>query len=188
MTTPDHIEWTVGRVGDWMQTYTGIHFYPQDPRPEEIDIRDIAHALSLQCRYGGHTPVLYSVAQHSVLVANNLPQELKLWGLLHDASEAYLVDLPRPVKRFSNIGTEYKKVEERLMKVICSKYNLSWPEPPEVKHIDNLVLVTEARDLMGNPSDWTKYGDPLPEVIKPWDSETAWTAFMILAEELGVKL
>ena len=92
------------RVGDWIQTMSGVIFYPLDPRPEEIRIEDIAHALSHQCRFAGHCREFYSVAEHSVRVSRELPQEFMLWGLLHDASEAYLVDLPRPIKRWSAMG------------------------------------------------------------------------------------
>lgn len=86
------------RKGDWIQTYTGRQFWPLDPKPEEVCIEDIAHALSQQCRYAGHTIRFYSVAQHSVEIALRVPRAAALWGLLHDAAEAYLVDLPRPVK------------------------------------------------------------------------------------------
>ena len=83
------------RKGDWMQTHSGIQFWPLDPRPEDILIEDIAHALSNQCRFAGHCCFHYSVAQHSVLVSENVPAQDAMWGLLHDAGEAYLVDLPR---------------------------------------------------------------------------------------------
>ena len=73
------------RKGNWMQTFTGRQFWPADPRADEIDIRDIAHALSMQCRYAGHCTQFYSVAEHCVLLANAIPEQ-KLWALLHDAS------------------------------------------------------------------------------------------------------
>ena len=82
------------RNGSWLQTYTGIQFWPLDPRPEEIDIQDIAHALSLLCRFNGHCQRFYSVAEHSVHVSTILAPEFGLWGLLHDAAEAYLSDIP----------------------------------------------------------------------------------------------
>ena len=81
------------RIGDWMQTYTGERFWPLDPRIEDIHIRDISMALGKLCRYGGHTIFFYSVAEHSVLVSEYVPEEYALWGLLHDASEAYLSDI-----------------------------------------------------------------------------------------------
>ncbi|MFG0247924.1 MAG: phosphohydrolase, partial [Phycisphaeraceae bacterium JB051] len=78
----------------WIQTYTGKAFYPLREDPGIIDIRDIAHALSLQCRFNGHCSDFYSVAQHSVHVSEVVPQAFALWGLLHDAAEAYMSDLP----------------------------------------------------------------------------------------------
>jgi uncharacterized protein len=82
-----------------MQTYTGLAFWPLDPRPDEIRLVDIAHALSKLCRYGGQCLSFYSVAEHSLLVASKAPDHLKLVALMHDASEAYLLDIPRPIKR-----------------------------------------------------------------------------------------
>src|SRR5579885_2784587 len=86
------------RHGDWIQTYCGVAFYPLDPRPEEILIEDIAHALSMLCRFTGHVKRFYSVAQHCVYVSHRCDPKDALWGLLHDAAEAYLNDISRPVK------------------------------------------------------------------------------------------
>lgn len=138
------------RKGDWIQTFTGVEFYPFDPRPEEIRIEDIAHALSMQCRYAGHCSKFYSVAEHSIRVAELLPMPLKLWGLLHDAAEAYLVDLPRPIKRHSEIGALYRVAEESLMRVIAERFGLSWPEPPEIDAADKALLCWEAMHLLPN--------------------------------------
>jgi uncharacterized protein len=92
----------------YLSTFTGNKFFPFAPHPHQIDIRDIAHGLSLLCRFSGQCPYFFSVAEHSIYVANNLPDNLKLEGLLHDASEAYLGDLPRPVK----VGLpEYNAIE-----------------------------------------------------------------------------
>jgi hypothetical protein len=83
----------------WLRTYAGRHVHILNPRPADIYIQDIAHALAHTCRFAGHTPAFYAVAQHSVLVSELLTPDLALWGLLHDASEAYLHDLTRPLKR-----------------------------------------------------------------------------------------
>lgn len=87
------------RRGDWMMTYSGRAFWPLDPRADEIDPLDIAHALSMLCRYGGHVRRFYSVAEHCVLMSHAVAPEHALWALLHDATEAYMVDLPRPINR-----------------------------------------------------------------------------------------
>lgn len=138
--------------GDWLQTFTTRQVYPLDLRPGDVDIRDIAHALSLQCRFAGHTRGLYSVGQHSLHVAEYLrdrgePASVVLWGLLHDASEAYLSDVPRPLKRLPEFAF-YREAERRAMGVICERFCLPADEPPVVKHADGVLLATEARDLM----------------------------------------
>lgn len=133
------------RKGNWLQTYTGRAFYPLDPRPEDICILDIAHALSNICRYGGHCLEYFSVASHSILVSKLVPDGMKMWGLLHDASEAYLVDIPRPIKEHL---PDYRMLEQKCQRVIATVFNLSLPIPDEVKHIDNMVLKLEREKLM----------------------------------------
>src|SRR5574342_1090607 len=92
-------------------TYTGRLFWPLSPRLEDINILDICHALSNQTRFTGHTREFYSVAQHSCLVSDLLPEKFKLDGLLHDASEAYLMDLARPVKELEQM-TFFREAED----------------------------------------------------------------------------
>jgi hypothetical protein len=122
---------------------------------EDLEIQDIAQALSNQCRFSGHTSEFYSVAQHSVHVSNLCDKADALWGLLHDASEAYLVDVPRPVKRASMMDG-YRKAESVLMDAICQRFGLSGLMPDSVHRADNEALIAEAKSLMGNP-DWA-YG------------------------------
>jgi len=163
----------VPRKGDWIQTYNGRKFWPLDPKPEEIFINDIAHALSLICRYAGHCTGFYSVAQHSVYAAHLLPKELALSGLMHDAPEAYISDMPKPVKIFL---PEYNQIEKGIEETIALKYNLPWPMPSKVKEIDWVLLKTEARDLMAPVnSDWYfPYGIiEMDETIKPWTADKA---------------
>jgi hypothetical protein len=146
------------RIGDWIQTFTGKQFFPFDPRPEDICIEDISHALSLLCRFGGHCREFYSVAQHSVLVSLNCPR-WPLHGLLHDASESYIVDLPSPIKRhLVDIGVmEYAEAEMNISGVIMWKFGVlrtidmpseKWERSEETKAADLLLLATEARDLV----------------------------------------
>jgi uncharacterized protein len=87
------------RNGAWIQTVTGKQFWPMDAQPEEVDIEDIAHALSLPCRFNGHCKQFYSVAEHSIHVSRVVSNENAARGLLHDAAEAYLSYIPQPVKR-----------------------------------------------------------------------------------------
>jgi uncharacterized protein len=155
------------RVGDWIQTFSGLVMYPLDPRVSEICIEDITHALSNLCRFTGHTKTFYSVAEHSVRVSWECDPADALWGLLHDASEAYLADMSRPMKRSPGFGPIYMEAEARLMRVICLKFGLS-PECPEsVKVADTRLLMTEKRDLMhGCNKPWEDVGEPLKARIQ----------------------
>lgn len=138
-----------GEAGEsWIQTFTGIKFDPLQPDPSAVDIRDIAHALSLQTRFGGHTKDFYSIAQHSVLVSLECDPADALWGLLHDASEAYIADVCRPVKR-QRVMDGYRKIEGWIMAAVCDRFDLPHEQPASVKRADELLLVTEARDLLG---------------------------------------
>lgn len=169
-----------------LRTYTGKAVKPLALEPQAIDIIDIAHSLSNLCRFNGHCREFYSVAEHSVRVSRLAPPELAFWGLLHDASEAYLVDLPRPVKLSGWLGELYKVAECRAMSVIAAKFGLSWPEPPELKQFDTVLLVTEQRDLMQRrPKPWQDKVDPLPERIEPWTPQTARSAFLARFEEIA---
>jgi uncharacterized protein len=164
------------RTGDWIQTYSGKKMYPIDPRPEEISLQDIGHALSNICRFTGHSNRFYSVAQHSVYVSVYASQENALWGLLHDASEAYLFDIARPVKR-EEFLKGYVEVEERLMNCIADAFGLSWPMPQEIKELDNRFLMTEARDLGLLSTDWQNVGEFMPVKISPQGPESAKDSF-----------
>lgn len=164
------------RRTDWIQTYTGRKVFPLDMTTDDVVIMDIAHALSNQCRFAGHTDTFYSVAEHSVLVSHFLPDELKLWGLLHDASEAYLVDIPRPIKK---LLPAYLEIEERVQSVIAERYGLQMPIPAEVKRIDQAILTDERLSLMGIPPEpWSTDGEPLGAPITGFAPPSAKAAFM----------
>ncbi len=130
----------------YFRTYTQRVIHPLDPSPGEISIFDVAHSLSQVCRFLGHTREFYSVAQHSVLVSGLVPREDALWGLLHDASEAYLCDLPAPIKHDPSFGI-YRIAENRLMLAVCERYDLAPEMPQPVKLADRLLLATEFRDV-----------------------------------------
>lgn len=166
-----------------MNTWTGKQFWPIDPRPEDIDIEDIAHALSMTCRYGGHISAYYSVSEHSYIVSHHVPKEYALWGLLHDASEAYLSDIVRPAKPYI---AGYKEAEARLMAVICERFGLDPVEPAEVKWADGAILADEMRTLIRKPAgEWDL---PVPEGlgawINCWTPMTAKAAFLRRFREL----
>ena len=160
----------------WIQTFTGRKFTPLEARVEDVDIRDIAHSLALLSRFNGHCLRFYSVADHSVRVAAALPPDLAPWGLLHDAAEAYLSDLPRPVKQEN---AWFRQVEERLLQVIAQAFSLPWPVPEAVWRADDVLLATEARDLMAPPpEDWGLTAQPLAGRIEPLGPEAAEQAFL----------
>jgi uncharacterized protein len=129
----------------YIWTVSGKKFHPFDPQPDEIDIGDIAHALSHQCRFTGHTRVFYSIAEHSLNVAAILPDELKLAGLLHDASEAYLSDISRPIKQTL---PDYRELEYRIEAAIASKFG-TLIRDQSVKDADLLTLKRECVHFFG---------------------------------------
>lgn len=183
--------------GEWIQTYTGRQFWPLDPRPEDVCIEDIAHALALKCRFTGHTKVFYSVAEHCVRMSHIVPAELAMAALLHDAAEAYLPDVARPVKRHCGFYlpeqsrrvlegrfASFDEVEARLMVAIVD--GLTLPRcvaqmTDELKTADLVMLATERRDLMAPPPrPWIERENikPLGEQIRPWSPYIAELMFL----------
>ena len=128
-------------------TYTGKSIDIANITEDDIDIRDIAHSLSLQARWAGHNKFHYSVARHCIWACEHAPEEYKLDLLLHDATETYLVDLPRPVK---NLIPEYKVLEDKLHQIICNKFNIEFPYRPMVHLIDNLSIAYEWENCVQN--------------------------------------
>lgn len=146
-----------------IRTYSGLHIDPFNPDVGSISLIDIAHALSNSCRYGGHCPRFYSVAEHSCFVADlleldNAPIKLLRVGLLHDAEEAYLTDIPTPIKRQM---PEYTSKGDSLRGCIYGRYNLDYSLYPSIKPYDTDAYELERKFL------WTKEYIPLtPEVAK----------------------
>lgn len=157
----------------WILTYTGRRVWPLNLQSEDIDIRDIAHALAGENRWTSQSREWFSVGQHSLLVSEKVPSEFALWGLLHDASEAYLRDLPKPLKDLPE-AQWYRDAEERAMKAICERFWLPLEMPQEVADADRIMAATERRDfIVGNFPDWEiKLSDgtpakPYPEKLHP---------------------
>jgi len=159
--------------GHWIETFKGRKFHFLNPQPNEIDIEDIAHALSLTCRFNGACRVFYSVAEHSIRVAGIVPDKYKLLALLHDASEAYIPDLPRPEKAGM---PEFKAMENVILQAIWHKFGIDnlLTSDGVVKEADNILLATEARDLMPNTDDWAELPFPLSDKIVPFCSDLKW--------------
>ena len=156
--------------GDWMQTFTGRKFYPMAPRPEDVDIVDIAHSLAMQCRYNGHVSRFYSVAEHCVLMSEVIEPEFALWALLHDATEAYVGDMVRPLKL--NMP-EYRAVEDRVEFAIAERFGLPLPMPTRVKEVDTAILLNERRALLSDSYPWSTDGELLNVEIHGWEPTSA---------------
>jgi hypothetical protein len=135
----------IARKGDWIQTYSGLPYWPYDPRPEDVRIEDIAHALSMLCRFTGHCSRFYSVAEHSVNVARLVPAPLAKMALLHDATEAYLNDLSKPLKRGLD---EYQRLEQINWPCIAWHFGLQTYMPPEIHAADRAMFYAERNVLM----------------------------------------
>jgi hypothetical protein len=147
---------TLYGVDGVIRTFTGEYINISDPKPEEIHIEDIAHALSLHCRFGGHTRDHYSVAEHSIWVMNMVSEEFKLSALLHDASEAYLMDIPSPIKK---LIPDYIKIEDNLMTAIAESLGFQYPLPSAVKEADKFALEWEWKyRVLENPSPTRRVG------------------------------
>lgn len=140
------------RFEPWVETVSGIHFEFLSPRPEQINIKDIAWALSHIPRFGGHAKKFVSVAEHSIYVAMLSPKSLALEGLLHDAAEAYILDMPSPIKQFL---PDYRAMEHKILSAIYCKYILGVPTSREVKDADKAQLQMEAHYLVpSRGEDW----------------------------------
>lgn len=191
------------RRGDWMQTFTGRKFWPFDPRADEVSILDVAHHLSMDCRFGGACLRFYSVAQHSVFVSfliERVAPHLAPHGLLHDGHEAYHRDRPRPHKRslWSQVPAlaEYLRAAERKTQRAIEEHvglmPLSEDDEKLVGHADLVALATERRDLMRPTSEpWvTDTVPPWIGTISPLRPEVAELKFLKRFEKLfpGVPL
>ncbi len=172
-------------TGDWFQTYTGKAWWPTDPRPDDVCIEDIAHGLALQCRYNGQCRVFYSVAQHSVLVAHAVSshgREAEIAGLLHDAVEAYLGDLVRPLKRQLPLYYDLeRKNQEAIYMGLGIAFFVHERWDAEVKDADMRMLAAERRDLMAPPPmpwDSLEQFEPVAGKIIPWTPRDAEGALM----------
>lgn len=165
----------------WIRTYSGNKCFFFKPEKSNIDIVDIAHALSLVCRYNGAVRRFYSVAQHCCIIAQKLLDEtgerhIAYQGLMHDSSEAFISDIPRPYKKHFE---GYKEAEERFEKWLAEKFYYRYPYSMGVKDHDVICLVTEMRDMLEG-EDWMKVGPhPYPETIQPLDWGAARANFLV---------
>lgn len=159
-----------------IRTFTDKKFFFLDIKPEDICIEDIAHSLSHTCRYGGHCSCFFSVAEHSIRCCDRARgRSIPLWGLLHDAAEAYIGDICKPLKTLLSVDIDpsdpffraecYKGIEcyeQDILRIIAMKFNLPWPVPQEIHEIDTELLYEEMGFL---------WGDEIITTIYPRDAE-----------------
>lgn len=166
-------------------TSSGRYFNFNRPEESDFGIVDIAHALSNLCRFNGHVNRFYSVAQHSVLVSRLVPADLALAGLLHDGHEAFLGDVSAPLK---TLLPDYRAIEERIEKVVRTRFFVPETMPPAVKRADMRALATERRDLMNVPDgdEWPCLDglEPDEKIIWPETPAEAYAAFLNRYAEL----
>lgn len=174
---------SAARIGDWMQTASGIAYHHLDPRPEDINIGDIAHGLSNICRYNGQCLRFYSVAEHSVLVSLVVPPKFAMQGLMHDATEAYVGDMVRPLKRAM---PKFVEVEDLAWRAISARFTLPYELDPTVKRADTDVCLAEKEVLLGpSPKPWSMPGTPADVRIRALAPASAKQLFMNRYFELG---
>ena len=147
------------RPGPWLQTFTGLRFFPLDIQAQDIVIEDIAHALSMLCRYNGHTLRFYSVAEHCVLMLQHVRRRggqttrFLRSVLMHDAAEAYLGDYPHAMKL---ILPEVKELEKKIEAVIVKKFDLDvrYAAAKGIKMLDRRIIRNERDALMPGTHPW----------------------------------
>jgi hypothetical protein len=179
--------------GPYLQTVSGRWVNPFDPDPSQLDAGDIARALANQCRFGGHCRVFYSVAQHSVIVSELVEQrggdaEDAFAALMHDATEAYLGDMPHPLKHRSALGAAFKAAEVELEQAIRDHFRIK-PDVPEIKRVDRALLATERRAFSAEDWHWPELEgvEPLELDLSAWSPDEAAQAFARRYAELDAR-
>lgn len=171
-------------IGPTILTADGEYFDFEAPDPALFTLHAIATGLANTCRFGGQCWPFYSVAEHSIWVSRIVPEEFALHALFHDAAEAFIVDMPKPLKEML---PDYKALERRFEAVLFPALGLPIDMPPEIKKADRVMLATEQRHLMKNNDDWKWTGsvEPLDIRLRCFTPNYAYVEFKARARELG---
>src|ERR687894_3264724 len=190
MAAPDHAP---PAPGPYLQTVSGRWVNPFDPDPAQLDAGDIARALANLCRFGGHRRSFYSVAQHCVIVSRLVEErgggaEDAFAALMHDAAEAYLGDMPHPLKHRSPLGAAFKAAEDHLERAIRDRFRIK-PDVPEIKRVDRSLLATERRAFSAEDWHWPELEgvEPLDIELEAWPPDEAAQAFAQRYAELDAR-
>jgi uncharacterized protein len=169
-----------GKRGYFMTTFSRTRFWPMDPRAEDMNIVDVAHHLAQQARFNGALDRFYSVAEHCVLGSYLVPQEYAFDFLMHDAAEAWLGDMIRPMKNFTQLGDLYKAIEVNVERVVKRKWGLADITPAPVKDVDQEMCLIEMTQGRG-----VKFVTPPRIKLFFWNWSRAEREFMTRFEELN---
>ena len=171
-------------IDTFIETYNGGTFDYLFPEDSKITIEDIARGLSKVCRFGGQIASFYSVAQHCTIMSYQVEPQFALEALLHDASEAFMCDVPKPLK---TMLPDYCVIEKRVEKFLCKKFGVPFPMSKEIKVADLRMLATEKEWLLPNSNLCWKILDgvlPYGIVIDPEEHSLAMEKFINRYNEL----
>ena len=163
--------------GAFITTNSGVRFFVDECNIKDVPIQDIAHALSQNCRFNGHLADFYSVAEHSVIVSYLVPSRYAMTALLHDVSEAFVPDMPRP---FKPLITGFEEYEDRIQEAVAACYGTVYPLPEEVKYIDKNIVRDEAEAFYPDPPDWIEFYESVaaPLFFNAWSPKVAKAEFL----------
>lgn len=149
----------------WISLLSGAKFNYNNPEESDVNIEDIAGALSNVCRFSGHLPRFYSVAQHLVNTSRIVPAGFSFTGLMHDTAEAFTNDLPTPLKW---TFPAFKTLETSIESAMAKKFGFEFPYPPEVKEADTIMLILEKLYVKEDKSVWPNYEEWTAKRVKPY--------------------
>jgi 5'-deoxynucleotidase YfbR-like HD superfamily hydrolase len=175
----------------WISLLSGAHFNYNKPEESDVTLDDIASALSNVCRFSGHLPRFYSVAQHLVNASRIVPSEFAFTALMHDTAEAFTNDLPTPLKWALPI---FKELELKIESAMANKFGFQFPYPPEIKEADTIMLMLEKYHVKECDDEWPHYEKYTREYVEPfralvdldsWQPRRAKREFLERFEELN---